>query len=389
MSLLFGRRESRSVSYSDVWSTGGDVSGLRATSVDKALRLVPLYAATRLIADQFASIPLHGYRARTDGTRERLSSPPRLLSQPSASGTVYDWKHRLVTSLLLRGNAYGIVTSTDSGGWPGTVEWLNPDAVSVDESGAAPAYYLNGRPIPRESLVHVVGYSLPGTVVGVSPIAAFQSTILAGSAAQDFARDWFINGAVPSVHVKNTAKTLNPGEADAVKSRYKAAVRGRDVLVTGSDYDLTTIGVPADEARFIETLKLTATQIASVYGIPPEMIGGETGSSMTYANVEQQAINFVSYTLRPWLVRVEEAVTALMPRPQYARFNVDAIIRGDLLTRMQAHEIATRVGVETNDEARALEDRAPLTPEQLAAWQSQYRAGASSLSTRDATGGTE
>jgi hypothetical protein len=97
--------------------------------------------------------------------------------------------------------------------------------------------------------------------------------------------------------------------------------------------------VPPEEAQFVETMKLTTNQIAAVYGIPPEMIGGESGSSMTYANVEQQQINFVMFTLRPWLVRLEHAFSALLPDRQYVKFNSDALIRADLKTRWEVNQI--------------------------------------------------
>jgi HK97 family phage portal protein len=217
---------------------------------------------------------------------------------------------------------------------------------------------------------------MPGKRWGVSPLKAFKTTFETGQSAQTTARDWFANGAIPSAHLKNEARTVDSEVADVVKRRYKAAVKGRDVLVTGNDWSLDVIGVPADEARFIETLKLTATQVASIYGIPPEMIGGETGSSLTYSTVELNSINFVTYTLRPWLVRIEESLSALLPQPQYVKFNVDALIRADTKSRMEAHEIALRIGLETQDEGRAIEDKPPLTEAEKAEWLNTYRGSA-------------
>jgi HK97 family phage portal protein len=254
------------------------------------------------------------------------------------------------------------------------VEWLNPDKCDVDQSNLArPRWFYDGSEISSRDMIHIPALVQPGQVLGVSPLKAFKTTFETGSAAQQTARDWFANGAIPSAHLKNNAQTMDPESADIARRRYKAAVKGRDVLVTGSDWSLTTIGVPADEARFIETLKLTATQVASIYGIPPEMIGGETGSSMTYSTVEQNSLNFVTYSLRPWLVRIEEALSAQLPAPQYVKFNIDALVRSDLLTRMQAHEIALRIGLETQDEGRAIEDRPPLSDAERAAWLDAYR----------------
>ena len=108
-------------------------------------------------------------------------------------------------------------------------------------------------------------------------------------------------------------------------------------------------------------------------GLPSAMMLRETGSSMTYGNREQDSLDLVTFGLRPWFVRFEDALTALMPRPQYAKFNIYAIVRADLLTRMQAHEIATRVGIETTTEARDVEDRPPLTDVERQEWLDNYR----------------
>lgn len=375
MSLLFGRRaESRAISYNDIWATGGDITTLSVSTIDQAMRLVPVYAAWRLIADQGASLPLRAYRRAADGSKQMLPSQPGMLTAPALYGSVYDWKQRVLLSLLSRGNAFGYVMQRDGNGVPTVIEWLNPDKCDVDQANLArPRWFYEGGEIAARDMIHIPALVQPGQVLGVSPLKAFKLTFETGTSAQQTARDWFANGAIPSAHLKNTAQTVTPEYADIAKTRYKASVKGRDVLVTGSDWELRTIGVPADEARFIETLKLTATQVASIYGIPPEMIGGETGSSMTYSTVEQNSLNFVTYSLRPWLVRIEEALSALLPQPQYVKFNIDALVRSDLLTRMQAHEIALRIGLETQDEGRAIEDRPPLTDAERQQWINGFR----------------
>ena len=374
MSLFFGRKaEDRAISYQSLWSSGDDVSTLSAASINTALRLAPVYAATRLLADQFAAAPLRAYRTAPDGSKARLDRQPSLIVNPSANVSAFTWKYQAITSVLLRGNAYGLITSLDAGGWPTTIEWLSPDKVQVDETTSRAVYYYDGRLLGRSSLVHTPGYVVAGACVAASPLAAFKTVIETGLRAQDFGRDWFKNGAVPGGILKNTEQVVSAEVADVAKRRFKAATANRELFVTGSDWDYSTLSVPADEARFIETLKLTATQIANVYGVPPERVGGETGSSMTYGNREQDSLDLVTFGLRPWFVRFEETLSTLMPRPQYARFNIDAIVRADLLTRMQAHAIALENGLETNDEAREIEDRPPLTSEQKAEWVNTYR----------------
>lgn len=340
---------------------------------ERALRLVPVFAATSWLADSVAALPLQAYRMSSDGRRERAQSA--LLDNPSAQGTSFDWKHRAMVSLLLRGNAYGLVTVRDPYGFPLSIEWLNPDFITLDES-AFPTlkYFYRSGELPFADVVHVVGYARPGMAVGLSPIANFSATIDMGLAAASSARDWYKNGAVPSYRLRNTTQTIDPSQASLVKDRFKASQRTGDPFVSGSDWELTPLGVNAADARFLETIRATATQVASIYRVPPEKIGGETGSSMTYATTEQQSIDFLTHSLMPWLVRIEVAISKVMPSPMFAKFNPDALLRTDTLTRMQAHDIALRIGLETLDEGRALEDRPPLTPEQVATWQSQKSA---------------
>lgn len=369
-----GDVQRRSISFQDVWGRGGDTTDVLGIGPEGALRLIPLYACTRLIADQFAAAPLHGYRERPDGTRERMNPQPQIVRAPSPVGqTVFTWKYQVATSLLVRGNAYGLITAVDADGWPTAIVWLNPSHVSVDESDEwNPRYYWNGRELDRHGLVHIPAYVLAGKWVGLSVIGMFRVALETGQLAQEAARDWFANGMAPTGHFKNTAKTLEDGQAATVKQRFKAAIANRDVLVTGNDWEWSSIAVNAADAQFVESTKLTATQIATLYGVPPEMVGGESGGSMTYQNVEQQALNFVTYTMRPWFSRVEEALTAHLRPAEYAKFNADAIVRADLKTRMEAHEIALRTGMETQDEGRALEDKPPLTDDQRKQWAATY-----------------
>ena len=386
MSLFFrARDEQRAISYGDVWSTGGDVSSLNASSIDKALSLAPVYASTRLLADQFAAAPMRAYRTSPDGTKAKLDRQPALVVNPSATVSAFTWKYQAITSVLLRGFACGYMTSIDANGWPTAIEWLHPDSVHIDESGSFPEFFYNGRLLERSRVVYIPGYTVAGSIVGLSPLAAFKVSIETGLRAQEFGRDWFRNNATPGGVLRNTNQAVSADVADAMKKRFKAAVRGRDVFVTGADWDFNALSVPADEARFIETLKLTATQVANIYGVPPERVGGETGSSMTYGNREQDSLDLVTFGLRPWFVRFEEALSALMPRPQYVRFNIDAIVRADLLTRMQAHEIALRIGVETLDEARTVEDHPPLSDDERARWQADYVRKAEPMAQRSLT----
>lgn len=323
----------------------------------KALRLVPLYAGVSQLADAVAALPLQAYRYAPDGSRRRTDAPP-LFVRPSAMGTVFDWKHRLMVSLLLRGNAYGYATGYRAG-WPSSMEWLHPDYMQVDESSGVPVYRYKGVDVTSRVL-HVAGFTQPGTSLGLSLVGNFGATIDAGLYAQCGIRDFHKNGSVPSHHVKNNEQVLDAAQSAEIKDRYRASVRTGEPLVTGKDWDMTPLGVSAQDAQFLDAIKANATQIAALLRTPPEDIGGVTGSSLTYATTEMQDIRYQNRALKGWVARIEAALDTITPRPVYMRFNMDSALRTDAKTRWEIHQISLATGAKTINEVRALEDLPPV-----------------------------
>lgn len=328
-------------------------------SAQRALSLGSVYAANRLLAQSISTLPVKSYR-RVGDARVPMSSLPQLFDQLVTDGQLVPWLHRCVVSLGLRGNAYGLVISRDGFGFPTVVDWLNPSDVAADERPDRSGWLVKGREVPREDVVHIPLFAMPGQRIGLSPIASFATTLGVGLQAQAYADDWFAAGGFPPGTFKNTEQTVSSAQADEIKGRLRVAIQTRAPLVYGRDWDYSAVSVPPEEAQFVETMKMTTNQIAAIYGIPPEMIGGESGSSMTYANVEQQQINFVMFTLRPWLVVLESAFSALLPDRQYIKFNSDALIRADLKTRWEVNQIRVAMGAANIDEIRVQEDQPPL-----------------------------
>jgi len=333
----------------------------------QAFRLAPVFAAGRLLASSVASLPLQQY-SKSGDTRRKLPLSS-LFAAPSATGTLHDWVWRAVTALAYSGNAVGVVTQRNSLEYATAIEWLQPDRVFVEDANPAfgergsftnPVWTYMGSEIPREDIVHIPWFVMPGRVWGLSPLGAYQSTVQIGLDAQKYKADWFTNGGVPPGQFRNQNQTVDQEKARIISDRMMQSIRSRKPLVYGSDWEYTPFAVPQSDAQFVETMRLTATQIASIYGIPPEMIGGETGASMTYQNVEQQAINFVQFTLLPWLTKLEDAMSNLLPRNQYVKFNADALVRVDSQTRYLNYRAMRDIGMANVDELRALEDLAPL-----------------------------
>lgn len=352
----FRRKKEQRAIESVPWDTGDGVPRSRMTE-QRALALAPVYAANRHIADTVSTLPLDAYRNLGD-VRQPMSSLPQLFRDMQTTGQLGPWLYQAVTSLGLRGNAVGYITARDGLGFPTAITWLAMCDVTVnDRNPAVPVWYWRGRQLDPTELVHIPWFCVPYRTLGLSPIEAFALTV--GHDAQQYGADWFRNGGFPPGTFKNNAQTVDAAAADIIRSRLTSSIRKREPLVYGNDWDYNAITVPPEQAQFIETLKLSATQIATIYGIAPEEIGGESPNSMNYTNEEARLRRRMS-DLRPWLVRLEQAFSAILPERQYVKFNADATVRADLLTRWQVHKIRREIGAANIDEIRALEDEPPL-----------------------------
>ncbi|MFF9310089.1 phage portal protein [Streptomyces sp. NPDC014748] len=344
-----------------------DLASPAAVSEEGALRLTPVFAAGRLLASSLSSLPIKQYRRTADGTTTKLPLAS-LFQSPAAVGTIDDWLWRAVLSLVYRGNAVGLVTERDWLEYPTRIEWLNPADVYVQDHNALgtrgsftdPVWSYRGIELPSEDVVHIPWMPYPGRVWGLSPIAAYAVTVSTGLAAQKFLDDYFRAGGHPPGHFRNTAATVDQSAATTIKRRLMQSIRSHEPIVYGKDWEYEPITVSVQEAQFCETQRLTATQIAAIYGIPPEKIGGETGGSYTYSSPEQRQIEFIQDALLPYLVKFENHLSAVLPRGQYIKFNTDALIRVDILTRHSVYEKQRLIGKNSIDEIRAVEDEAPL-----------------------------
>lgn len=332
----------------------------------EAVRLAPVFAAGRLLATSCAGLPLEEFAIRGDSrVRTRLSP---LFAKPSATGTAYDWIYRAVISLAFTGNAVGIIMERDYLEYPTRVEWVKPELVSVQDSlpmgergsFTDPIFTFMGHELPREDVVHIPWFTMPGRVWGLSPLGAYAQAAGIGLEAMRYKADWFKSGGVPPGQFQNKEQTVPQEAAQVIKSRLVQAIRSHEPLVYGNDWTYEAMTIPHSDAQFVETMRMTATQIATVYGIPPEMIGGDTGKSMTYHNVEQHGINFVSFSLRGWLDKLEAALSELTPRGHTVRFNPDGLIRMDSDARVKLYTAQRNIGIRSVNEIRAEEDMPPI-----------------------------
>jgi HK97 family phage portal protein len=348
------------------FSAGGPAHPTRSFyGQDEALGLPALYSGARLLADSVASLPIKIYsRAGSDGLATRWRGPS-LFDQPSVTGTPFDWLFTAMTSLVLQGNAWGFITGRDGYGFPTGIEWIPPDDVNCMDDEMQPwnplrtRIYVYGRLMDRSELFHIKAFSVAGRTEGISLLRAFALTILSGMEAQRYGTDWYRAGGFPPGTFQNTEIEIDDDQAESIRSMLTATIRRREPLVYGRDWDYKPVTVPPSEAQFVDAMRMNATQIASVLGLPPDRIGGTRGDSLTYSTVEQSTLQVIE-SLRPWLVRLEHAFFQLLPANRYCRFDSDALLKTDLKTRTEIYTQQRHIGLRTTDELRDLEDLEPL-----------------------------
>lgn len=375
MSVLFGRRLERRDAFPEPpippnsAAAQGTYNRVDLSRAESSLQKVAVWASTQLLAGTVAMLPIDIYSGTGVDQRERPK--PTWMLDPAGDGYgLEDWLSQLMMSWLLRGNVYGLVGSRDTRlGTPTQIVLQHPDQVAGwrDRDGKT-QWRVAGKPLdPPDMMWHRRVHPVPGCLLGLSPTAYQATTIGTGIAAMRFGAEWFAGGAHPT-GVLSTDKDLDQTRAMTAKQRYMAALEGRrEPVVLGGGWKFESIQIAPNESQFLETNEYTSAECCRIFGPGvAEILGYKTGGSLTYQNVEQRALHLLTYTLDPWLTRIERIFTSLLPRPQYAKVNRGALLRTDLLTRYRAHEIAIRNRFQTPNEARELEDNPPLTDEQIA-----------------------
>jgi HK97 family phage portal protein len=369
MGLFRRNLEQRAITPSDVIAAVNDrrrfgpLAPQASVTTESAMRLSAVWACVRLLAGVGSTLPLDTYRVVNGVTSEVRR--PSLFDQPSPGVALPTWLYQVWSSLLTDGNAYGVATEFGANSYPSSVELLDPSLVSWrPDADAGWVALLDGRQVdrwPNGPLWHVPLFTMPGAPYGLSPVQNARQSIAAGIAAESFGSQFFTAGGNPNAILYSESE-LSAEQAAGIKSAFTAATsmnREPAVMVAVLRYE--RIQVSPEEAQFLDTQRFTVEQIARIYGVFPEMIGGATsGSNVTYANREQRAADWLTFGLMPYLIPIEEALSSLVPRPQRVRFNTDALLRSDTKTRYEAHAIGLSAGFLTVDEVRALEDLEPL-----------------------------
>lgn len=331
---------------------------------DTALRHFAVWSSINLIADLAAYLPVHQYRRTGTGGRVRVDPSP-LIVGPAVDVTAEEWRRQMFVSALLRGNAWGIVIERDRMLGPTRIESVHPEAVTPRRRGKLGDLIVayNGVELASHEFWHMPAFLNPGSPVGLSPISYAAQAIGLGRAAERFGAEWFDDGVHPAGLLTNAADLADPdgSKTQIVKDRFMDSVNGRQPVVLTAGWQYSEMRIPANESQFLDTFSANGGMIASYYGLRPEDIGlAVSGSSVTYANVEQRNIARLVYPLSQWLQRMESRLNRVLPPGEFVKTNVDALLRVDLKNRYDAHQVAIRNGFLSRDEVRTLEDMPPL-----------------------------
>lgn len=363
LSSIFRRPEQRAQATTwglwpgEMTQVVGGVSVTEQTS----MQLLTVYGSVRLISDSIATLPLDVYRRTGDDAKIEVAKP-KWLQQPTTNLDFTAWVSQVLSSLLLHGNAYVVVLRNEVGAIVELIP-LDPSKVRVTRDRGRLAYMVNGQRVDAEML-HLKGLMLPGSDVGLSPVEYARQSIGLGLAAVKFGTGYFEGeGNMPGViEMPGSAQSETlKAIADQWRRRRREGGRGLPgVLQEGAVWKPT--GVTNEQAQFLATRKFTSAEIAGqMFMIDPTELGiGIEGSSLTYANLEQRNTRFVRVTLLPWIVRLEKALSDLLAQPRYVKFNLGALLRGDLQPRYAAYAVGIGAGFLEPNEARDWEDLPPM-----------------------------
>lgn len=357
---------------------GNSSSGKRVNQ-KSAMQMTAVYSCVRILSEAVASLPIHVYKYNSQGGKEKALDHPLyflLHDEPNPEMTSFVFRETLMTHLLLWGNAYAQIIRNGKGEIVALYP-LMPDRMTVDRDEYGKLYYeytvstddahtLKGSTVrlePRDVL-HVPGLGFDG-LVGYSPIAMAKNAIGLAIAAEEYGSKFYANGAAPSGVLEHPGTLKDPAKVrDSWSETFGGSANSHKIAVLEEGMKYTPISINPNEAQFLETRKFQINEIARIFRVPPHMVGDLEKSS--FSNIEQQSLEFVKYTLDPWVSRWEQSmIRSLFTKEEkttyFIKFNVDGLLRGDYQSRMNGYAIGRQNGWMSANDIRELEnlDRIP------------------------------
>jgi HK97 family phage portal protein len=372
MRLFKRHTEDRSLSPPEVQPTWQYLSSDQPLDVNQSnwARVSDAWACVQLISSTIGTLPLHAFRRTAQGRVPAGDDARivRLLARPSPGSTVCDLVSSILVSLLTTGDAF--VALYRSGSEVVQLGLLDPCQVEVELRGQTIVYTLSLRTgqveVGPTDVLHVKG--MPGIdgLRGLSPIQAARTALGLSSGLQASAKAFIDSGSRPSGILTVPAVNRDQTElaAESWSMQHGGARNQHRVAVVAGDVQFTALGMSNQDAEFVAQRELSTREICRVFNVPGWAVGAEVPGSLTYSNTLEQARALHAYTLRPWLVRLETAITNhpdLCPGGTFVKFNLDGLLRADAATRSEIYTraLSAETGWMSRDEVRALEELEP------------------------------
>lgn len=350
---------------------GSTTSG-KTVNERTALQTTAVYACVRILSETIASLPLHTFRYTDRGKDKALDHPLYYLlhNEPNSEMTSFVFRETLMSHLLLWGNAYAQIIR-DGRGQILSLYPLLPDLMTVDRAanGEIIYQYRTDRGVyllRREEVLHVPGLGFDG-LIGYSPIAMAKNAIGMAIATEEYGASFFANGANPGGVLEHPGVVKDPKRVrESWNAVYQGSSNAHRVAVLEEGMKFQAIGIPPEQAQFLETRKFQINEIARIFRVPPHMLADLEKSS--FSNIEQQSLEFVKYTLDPWVIRWEMAIQKALFLPSekkqyFVKFNLDGLLRGDYQSRMNGYATGRQNGWLSSNDIRELENMNPIPPE--------------------------
>ena len=348
-----------------------------------AMQTTAVYACVRILAEAVASLPLHVYEYQDDGGKKLVHDHPLyylLHDEPNPEMTSFVFRETLMSHLLIWGNAYAQIIRDGAGRVLGLYPLL-PDKMEVQRDDKGNIYYVYSRnsdenptfkeygniKLKAEDVLHIPGLGFDG-LIGYSPIAMAKNAVGMTLACEEYGASFFANGANPGGVLEHPGVLKDPSKVrESWNSVYRGVSNAHKIAVLEEGMKYQQIGIPPEEAQFLETRKFQVNEIARLYRIPPHMVGDLDKSS--FSNIEQQSLEFVKYTLDPWVIRWEQSLqrSLLLPGEKgkyFIKLNVDGLLRGDYQSRMNGYAVGRQNGWFSANDIREMENMNPIPDEE-------------------------
>ena len=357
---------------------GGTTSGKTVTE-RSAMQMTAVYSCVRILSEAVAGLPLHLYKYTDSGGKAMALDHPLyhlLHDEPNPEMSSFVFRETLMTHLLLWGNAYAQIIRNGKNEIIALYP-LMPNRMTVDRDENGHLYYAYSRGqdeairdksqtviLSPEDVLHIPGLGFDG-LVGYSPIAMAKNAIGMAIACEEYGAKFFANGASPGGVLEHPGISKDPQRVrDSWMSQFGGSANANKIAVLEEGLHYTPIGISPEQAQFLETRKFQINEIARIFRVPPHMVGDLEKSS--FSNIEQQSLEFVKYTLDPWVIRWEQSIMRSLFSTEeksryFVKFNLEGLLRGDYQSRMNGYAIGRQNGWMSANDIRELEnlDRIP------------------------------